>query len=311
MNKSYILHYCLLHSAVCKNSNKSCSHRNRPYTSFTSVLSMCCSEVSMASMAGSSFQHFLLGGVFLNNLGRIWLLGLPPNPNGCSVECSTRWAHISTQTQTWAFMKAYLWFSNICLWNSPYYTHLKQRSLNNSKVLCLYFVTSSEAVAIYKHGTYDLLTVAMVAGPLACIKDIGKVPQTWAFMKAYLWFSNICLWNSPYYTHLKQRSLNNSKVLCLYFVTSSEAVAIYKHGTYDLLTVAMVAGPLACIKDIGKVRNQQKVEKLQIHDSRYVCIRTVLTRWQFDNTTKFPQCGLNFGVQLFITNHINYHHKPF
>ena len=32
----------------------------------------------------------------------------------------------------------------------------------------------------------------------------------------------ICLWNSPYYTHSKQRSLNNSKRLCLYmYILSS------------------------------------------------------------------------------------------
>ena len=38
--------------------------------------------------------------------------------------------------------------------------------------------------------------------------------------------SIICLWNSPYYTHSKRRSLNNSKVLCLYIVTSSRQIQV-------------------------------------------------------------------------------------
>ena len=35
-----------------------------------------------------------------------------------------------------------------------------------------------------------------------------------------------CLWNSPYYTHSKNMSLNNSKVLCLYVMTSSHQIQV-------------------------------------------------------------------------------------
>ena len=50
----------------------------------------------------------------------------------------------------------------------------------------------------------------------------------------------ICLWNRPYYTHSKQRSLNSSKVLCLCIMTSCfparfQFICLIKTGTYQFI----------------------------------------------------------------------------